>query len=306
MEIAINKLKFCFILGIDRRSGTNYLFRLIRKHPQCVGPGPIWEDFFIHNSEILRKYVENVYKSWKPSWEIDKILGPEPVMLKYIGDGLKRFLSLQLEIWDQSPEYENLILLSKTPSVRGLDNFFDIFPNAYLLILVRDGRAVVESGVRSFAWDYEEAMHRWAENAKIILNFKEKYKDKKERFLIVRYEDVVKNTKEELRKIFNLLKIDSSLYNFDKAENLAVTGSSELKEKEGRLHWKPVPKTKEFNPLARFKDWDDKKHERFNWIGGKYLEEFGYKMKPSRSTFCLLRNLILDLVFKIKCIKNKG
>ncbi len=304
MGVDYNKLKFCFLLGIDRRSGTNYLFRLLRRHPQCLGPGPIWEDFFVYNSDIIRNYVDSVYNSWKPSWEIDKIIGPESVMLECLGNGLKEFLSLQLEKMEQTPAYEDLMLLSKTPSVIGLDNFFDIFPDSYLLILVRDGRAVVESGVRSFAWDYEEAAHRWARNAEIILDFKKKNKGKK--FLVVRYEDIVTDNKKELCSIFNFLGLDHSLYNFDEAENLGVTGSSDLKKVEGKMHWKPVPKTKDFNPLARFKDWDQKRHERFNWIAGRHMGDLGYSIKPYRSGSYLLRNMLLDFIWKIKQYRRPG
>ncbi len=298
-----NNIKFCFILGIDRRSGTNYLFRLIRKHPQCLGPGPIWEDFFIHNSDIVKDYVLSIYKSWKPTWEIDKILGPPSLMLRYLGDALKEFLCLQLKDLT-TLDHSDMVLLSKTPSVVGIDNFFELFPEDFLIVLIRDGRSVVESGVRSFAWDYEEAMYRWANNAKIIFDFKEKHKDKKN-FLILRYEDIVLDTQRELNKIFNLLGIDNSLYDFQEAENLGVTGSSDLKKIEGTMHWKPVPKPKDFNPIERFKDWDDKTHARFNWIAEKYLRYFGYKPKQINSHFYTIRNILLDILWKIKQIKNK-
>ena len=51
--------KLCFILGIMARSGTNYLFRLLDLHPDCAGPGPIWEDCFVRHSELLETFADH-------------------------------------------------------------------------------------------------------------------------------------------------------------------------------------------------------------------------------------------------------
>ena len=45
------------------------------------------------------------------------------------------------------------------------------------------------------------------------------------------------------------------------------------------MHWLPVRKTAEFDPLARAAGWDRAQHERFNWLAGKELEQLGYTPK---------------------------
>lgn len=254
---------------------------------------------------------------WNPEWEVEKTVGPKKLLLSYLGDALSCFLKLQVNpetakkpasVQEHLQEIDPRILLTKTPSVKGLDNFFSLFPNAYLLIIVRDGRAVVESGVKSFDWYYEKAMRNWATAAKIIVDFQEKHHNFNKKFLIVKYEDLFRNTKDELLKIFALLGLDAELYDFGAAQSLSVTGSSELRRKRSdKIHWTPLEKTREFNPLTRFSHWNRKRHERFNWIAGYYMSKFGYSLETNCSHRYLYfaRNTLLDLIYKIGVVLIK-
>lgn len=282
-----SKTRICFILGIDQRSGTNLLFRLLGKHPNCVGPGPIWEDHFLQYSNILRKYTNTLYNSWNPRWEVEKTLGDQEVLLRRFGDAIEDFLRSQIRQDSANPtaaaqaltdQNRPNVLLSKTPNVEGIDNFFDFFPDAYLILLVRDGRAVVESGVRSFDWTYEDAISRWRNRAQIILNFIEKHESPHKQYIVVRYEDLIANKKESLREIFEFLSLDPEAFDFEDAESIGIIGSSDLRKRTGSIDWKEYEKSTEFNPLSRFEEWERRKHERFNWIAGQQMIEFGYEL----------------------------
>lgn len=63
-----------------------------------------------------------------------------------------------------------------------------LFPRAYLLILVRDRRAVVESKVRTTNGDFESAVRQWAEAAGTIVRFDETTRGSGFRYLIVKYD----------------------------------------------------------------------------------------------------------------------
>ena len=78
-------------------------------------------------------------------------------------------------------------LITSTPSVENIHNFFKLFPNVPLLILVRDGRAVVESGVRSFNWNYEQAIREWNRSAQTIIRFDQEMKGTGHPYRIVKY-----------------------------------------------------------------------------------------------------------------------
>lgn len=308
-----SKPKICFILGIKQRSGTNFIYRLLREHPSCAGPGPIWEDHLLQHSKILSQYTNILYKSWNPNWEVEKKIGGQETLLRYFGDAIENFLRLQLSEGSVNQpaskqslteQGESQILLSKTPNVEGLDNFFDLFPDAYLILIVRDGRAVVESGVRSFNYDYENMMREWRIGAETILDFKEKFENANKKYLILKYEDLVINEKNELLKIFSFLDLDPELFDFDSAKSLGVTGSSELRDQTGSIHWQVTEKKAEFNPLARFSNWDRKKHERFNWIAGQQMTRLGYELAVIRGNkqLYVIRNKLRDLKETLKAI----
>lgn len=298
-----------FILGITPRSGTNFLHDLLVLHPNCQ-PGLASEDFLTAHSDLLVKYVNSVSKTWKPHWKIKKYIGqPEQLVLQYLGEGLVSFLNLRVGP-DINPEDETTLdqspvkrLVSKTPSVKNLSNFFALFPGVYLIILVRDGRGVVESSKNTFRWNSEVVTRNWAAAARTICEFERQVSSPDCRYLIVRYEDLHQETEKELKRIFSFLDLDPNCYDFKQAANLPLKGSSEL-HKKGKVHWNPVERPPDFNPLNRWGHWNQAKRQRFNWIAGKYQVHFGY-CQPTELNFSILWqvwNIILDIKWIIRSV----
>ena len=110
----------------------------------------------------------------------------------HLGDGLLSFLRVDA----------NRRLVTKSPSVARLHQFFAFFPSARLLILVRDGRSVVHSATRSLArdWDFERACREWAKAARTIRDFQQAESERSNRWRIVRYEDLVEDTRRTVTK----------------------------------------------------------------------------------------------------------
>lgn len=278
--------KTCFIMGIDQRSGTNFLYRLLQCHPQCIGPGPIWEDNLLHHSHHLRKYVNSCFHSWR-SWGVEDSIGGEELLLRHLGRGLESFLYLQLAEQDSHKEShhkpssqssQRTLLLTKTPSTQGLAHFFELFPDSYLIIIVRDGRSLVESGVRSFSWDYEKAAQRWARRADEILDFLKLANARRETHLLVRYEDIVADQYGAISRILSYLELDVAAFDFERAYSLGVVGSSDLRREQGHVDWEERSKSADFDPLSRFAQWSSYRHRQFNAIAGKQMEALGYSL----------------------------
>ena len=302
-----------FILGIATRSGTTYLQDLLRLHPDCDVDGlELDEDHFVTYADLLIRYVNLASKTWKAWWGPEQLQKERDLVCQCMGDGLVSYLRLQVRnrrtLTGKAPPDKPLpVLVTKTPNVTNLHLFFRIFPNADLLILVRDGRAVVESAVRSFYRNFAEEARQWATRAAVIRDFTESDSNRGRKYLVVRYEDICTNTKSELDRIMLFLRLDPTLYDFDAAKNLPVRGSSSLR-REGAgsreafvapgIHWDPVPKNSDFKPLERWGNWDRAKHERFNWIAGKHLPAFGYEIKSYSGNRWLwtARNTVLDLL----------
>jgi hypothetical protein len=272
--------KICFLFGIDYRSGTNHLYQLLRLHPNCIGLEPIWEDFLLHHSKLLETYVASVFNSWNPAWQVDRRVGTQKDLLRELGKTLELFLLRQTSLQSDKSEPLNRSVppcyVTKTPSVEGLNRFFSLFPNAIPIVLVRDGRSVVESGMRSFGWDFIQQATRWKHRARIILEFQDYLRDSSLPGLVIRFEDLITDEKKTLTNVFHQLAIDPGLYDFQKAQTLKVLGSSDTSISQGTLHWRSTDKPVDFSPIRRFEHWTPEQHRQFNEIAEEELRLFGY------------------------------
>jgi len=153
---------------------------------------------------------------------------------------------------------------------------FTFFPTAQLIILGRDGRAVVESCVRTFGWDFDLAARRWAVAASRAMRFLDGRATDDPVVRLVRYEDLVADPGRQLTNLFAFLGLDIADYDFSAAEQLPVRGSSVHLGGQARVHWDPVERTADFDPLRRWVDWSAEQHMRFAWLAGRQQVALGY------------------------------
>jgi protein-tyrosine sulfotransferase len=268
-----------FIHGILPRSGTNFLWDLLLLHPDCArARDPVNEDLFLEHSDHLAAFVEAVRAAWDPKWGTFGADVPERLYAG-VGEGLVSFL------WTD----RNRRLVTKSPSVGHLDRFFAFFPCARLLILVRDGRSVVQSAIKTFGWDFDRACRAWSEAAHTIHRFQQAEADRADRWRLVRFEDLVDDPEGQLRAIFEFLGLDATRYDFEAARNLPVRGSSAFGRDNGKVHWEVVAKDPSFAPKERWRSWSVAQFERFDWLAGRELVDFGYALAPRQ--FSILRSV---------------
>jgi protein-tyrosine sulfotransferase len=255
-----------FIHGILPRSGTNFLWDLLLLHPACVAPRePIREDLFLDHSDHLLAFAAAARRAWDPRWGSFAADLPDQLCAG-VGEGLLSFL------WTDRTRR----LVTKSPSVRNLDRFFTFYPTAKLVILVRDGRSVVQSGIDTFGWDFERGCRTWAEAAATIQRFAILEAGRTSAWRLVRYEDLLDDPEGQLRRLFEFLDLDPDSYDFAAARNLPVRGSSAF-GREGRdVHWDLVPKDASFAPKERWRSWTPAQLERFEWLAGPQSCHFGY------------------------------
>lgn len=277
-----------FLLGILPRSGTNHLWDLLSLHPACVpARSPVREDLFLEHSDHLTRFVTAVRSSWDPQWGVfpDAL---EDELSASLGDGLLSFLG-----GDRDRR-----LLTKSPSVHHIARFFTFFPRGRLLVLIRDGRSVTQSCMATFGWDFERGARAWAHAADEIRRFTAhstgRYDD---RYIIVRYEDLVIDLRGSLTRIFRFLDLTEDDFDFERAAQLPVRGSSTyFGLGHDSVHWEPVPRGKDFDPIQRWRGWDRRQHERFEWIAGEQLRHFGYQpvVEPIRAPFDVAIHSVRD------------
>ena len=274
-----------FIHGILPRSGTNFLWDLLLLHPDCSrAREPVNEDLFLQYSDHLAAFVGAVRFAWDPAWGA---FSPDLTdrLSASIGDGLVSFL------WTD----RNRRLVTKSPTVIHLERFFTFFPRARLLILVRDGRSVVQSAMDTFGWDFDRACRAWAEAADTIQRFQQTESARAHRWRLVRFEDLVDGAARELNAVFEFLGLDAARYDFDAARNLPVRGSSAFGREKGKVHWKSVAKDPSFAPKERWRSWNAAQLERFDWLAGKQLVELNYVASHRRfAGFMCVRHRLRD------------
>lgn len=265
-----------FILSLTRRSGTNFLYQLLGRHPD-VAPSRLYEDFILHDAHLLYEYVQSTERNWHPGWAGASVAA---ALVRELGDGLRRFL---VGVGSEQGNCGKR-LVTKTPSIQNASTLFQLLPDAFLVIILRDGRDTVESGVRSFGWSYEEATRAWCAQAAKLLQFKREQIEHRDRYRIVRFEDLTANPEGQLREILGFLELDASQYDFTTITSVPVYGSSTFRGSRGGIDWEPVAKTDAFNPIGRWECWSAYRRRRFSRVAGRLMHELGYNCEPWRGS----------------------
>lgn len=258
------------LYGVMSRSGTGYVGgtkTLLGLHPDILcHPNKLWEVPFLENSYLLKEFQEIFFKSY--GFNIGKIGAND--FLPLFGSAFINYLLYSLD-----NDYHKYISITR-PSVEFLNYFFDIFPYENLLLLMRDGRDVVNSHFNTFSASFPDICVQWNDSAQMMLSFVRHYQEKKgERFLYVKFEDVVADPAGFIKRFCKHFHIDCSMYPFEKIASIPVVGSSTMKHND-KVTWKPIKKPEGFNPVGRWTKWSNKKKRIFKKLAGQTLIEAGY------------------------------
>ena len=271
-----------FIIGINPRCGTNYLFYLLNQHPDCIPSFHIGEDFIMHYADKLLDYYKSVTSKWSP------LENNKPgYFLRCLESGIVKYLDPAAK--------EAKFVVSKTPLPTNAHYFLDIFSSGYMIIIIRKGQDTTESFMKSFNSRFDDSARGWKNGAKCICNILNDEKLMSSgRVILVKYEDLYLNNEEILKNLFDFLQLDKDKYDYEKSSNSGVIGSSSFKGDSKKLTWKPVAKNDTFNPLNRSQNWSRFQHYRFNWIAGDYSDKLGYPLHyNSKSALYYLFNFIM-------------
>lgn len=256
-----------FVHGVLQRSGTNYLSNLLSYHRDCRRGG-VFEDFLSAASPLLSRYIATLADSWNEEWFASAKDAVSARLAGELGNALLSFL-------DDSPQKRGLFV-TKTPSTINLENCFALFPGSRIILILRDGRDVVESGMRTFGWKWEPAVRQWAASAHRAREFLRENADSK-RALLVRYEDLLQDREAHVRRILTFLELDPERFDWKSAAKAPVMGSCAYgRDGTSPVHWRPVSREADFWPLARYRDWPRRRRRRFEWLAGEVSAAFGY------------------------------
>lgn len=283
-------LALVFVAGAMERVGTNYIGRLLLAHPEVCRPEGHWElplldvaaEFEQTHSQFLGRRAEG-----RLDYSFERFA-------RCFGDGLMQlFVERAVDVTSTTR-----FLLHKNPSTRGLDRFRAFFPDARLILLVRDGRDNVNSLLRaagfrdSSSWSPRRLAYlaiyarKWALSARRILDCLERDDD----CLLVRYEALHGAPMQTLREIASYAGLALSDEWLAAADSLPVTGSSFYGSEEtfkslvdSNTNWRPERKTSSFKPVGRWREhWSRLDRRVFERIAGPELRALGYGEEETR------------------------
>lgn len=256
-----------FVRGIMQRSGTNYLQDLLALHPDVEPQIRIWEDHLFAHSDLLVRYADLTTSRWHgPVRETDSMRDD---LLAALGVGLAHQLAQSIT----APWF-----VTKMPNLVGIGNASLLFPDAPIVVVVRDGRAVVESAVRTFKVPFDREAARWADGARTVLDLA---RSGAGNIIVVRYEDLVADVEATMSAVLHHIGLDVAAYPFTDAERLPVRGSSELAARGG-VHWQAVDRAS-ITLEGRGTSLSDAQAATFDRLAGTELEELGYARAPVRA-----------------------
>jgi hypothetical protein len=166
-------------------------------------------------------------------------------------------------------------MLLKAPVSEYLPYFYTAFPFENLLVLMRDGRDVVTSTIKTWPQSsFLDVCRRWNYSARLILQCNQKFSGRSN-YYYARYEDASKSSEEFVRAVCRQFGLDENRYPFDKIEALPLYGSST--ERAGKeVSWSPMEKPKEFQSIGRWESWSASQKRAFKKIAGQTLIDLGY------------------------------
>lgn len=287
--------RFIHLHGLRIRTGTNFLARIMMDHPDVhvVPPeGPTNEFPFLKTLPEWERAFETVRR---------RLFGRHP------SPGWPEFAGRLGRAWEETiADHYGITsghVFLKDPHVTRIEEFFDVFPRARLILLVRDGRDNVASSVRAGLlvrrsmtrygilrrrlrhWvmkDFLNHARHWAWSARQVLDFDARHRegDRADQYLIVRYEDMVRDPRETGRRLFGFLGLSSSEDVLDAVERTEVIGSSFFgpsgEEDAARPNWRPTEKTGSFRPVGRWQAWGRVRRSIFKRVAGRELVALGY------------------------------
>lgn len=305
-------LQHLFIIGAPR-SGTTWLQIMIGSHSRVATTVEL---------TLFSHYIAPLIKGWEIEKEnIDKGRWEQGLPFIWSQSEFNDFLKLFIEkvydkvhaknpfathILDKHPGYSKYVKLIQSH-----------LPEAKFIHMIRDGRDVAASMISARnnmgfgEGTIEGAAREWKENvlaSKIISDDKEKYFE-------IRYEDMLNDTFNSLKKIFTFCKLDinneelNEIIETNKFENLKIRGATA--DPNSKLnHSKHYRKGK----AGSWKD-DLSIQEQFifNEVAGSLLIDLGYEddhewiiQSPANKLFLKLNIALNEKIKKIKLYAPKA
>ncbi|HEY1558641.1 MAG TPA: sulfotransferase [Kofleriaceae bacterium] len=271
-----------FVIGVARRSGTNYLARAIVSHPDVCRPRGHWELPFLEIADQFR----DMHRSFVALRGPDRLDFTFAEFASYMGRGLVDGIARRVTVEEQAP-----FVLHKNPGTGGLEHFRDFFPDSHLILLIRDGRDNLCSMLAAHGkLGRGRRLFNLIRDARLWATSAERIRDHLQRdsnCTLVRYEEMNAQPRKVLAEIAERIGLRADQRWLDSSSTIPVFGSGFLRtsaesnghlvEEPGPTQWVERDRTEAFQPVGRWhKQLSRTEQKLVHRIIGPMLSEFGY------------------------------
>jgi hypothetical protein len=246
--------KVLFIVGA-RRSGTNWLFRMVNSHPQVIGIPPETHLFAEGLRPLSERFHHGAISSPRTGslyMRRDSMLGSFRVL---VDAALAEFADAY------APGQDFQYLMERSPSnARHMDLLRDVYPDATVIHIIRDPRDVASSLVRQ-SWgpsDFVTAVEEWRDSVVTARAHAP------ERYLEVRYEELMHDPVNGVLRLLRWLRLDAPE---SVQQNLAEAAHASFNVDPS-------------NPVVRIGKWNDAVTDQQRRVlalhAGDLMQELGY------------------------------
>lgn len=288
----IISIPFFFVTGRPR-SGTTLLRMLFDAHPNVtMPPESAWLKYSYPKYGKVRNWDKeqiciflNDFKSQNliAFWQLDMELLKSHLLNNAGNYSYGEFCKLIYVYYKSLYNKETIKLIGdkNPPYTLFTDKLIKIFPEAKFVHITRDYRDNILSMLRvDFERPWVSSLaYRWKYYNKTLLNVQRRFPEK---FLLIKYEDLVTNPEDKFREICTFLKIEFTLdvLNFNSIKD-KITDAS-LWNYINKYHqslYEPISPKKVDEWKLKMKESDIKKADL---IAGKFAETLGYARKYTK------------------------
>ena len=263
-----------FIHGVLPRSGTNIISDIIETAKNTSNRGDTPSEFpFLSSARAFEGLYSGILAKHRQNEQF--FSGLE--LMAYSCSGIVKRLQDKLGD-DVTPVF-------KMPSVYHIELFPILFPLDKLVVVVRDGRDIIQSsldtwrgsGRRLFLRSGDGFAKEWALSIDILSSIQEYAESNPDFSLhVLKYEDFISNPSKSINDLFDYLGLEVNNEDMERVLNMPLRGSSQYKN-DGQPTWEPIKQPDAFSPVGRWKNWSIKEKKNFNKIAGKQLIKMGYE-----------------------------
>jgi hypothetical protein len=251
--------------GVMPRSGTVYASALLRLHPDIhAHPNQVYEVPFLAQSPALVAFQQQYFADYPRN----ATRMSENDFMPLFGSALLRYL------YSFVPEGQRLLV--KEAGVDHLGRFPLVFPWEHLLLLLRDGRDLAHSTLRTWpSMDFAQVCQRWAASTRAMLEYERLFRNRSPGCLLIRFEDVVADPAAFVKTACREFGLNAKSFPFESMDEVGTSGSSSVFER-GQVSWHRRERPKDFRPVGHWHAWPARRKDVFKRYAGDALIEAGY------------------------------